>query len=291
MSGAITGTTGILGIIGWPVEHSLSPLMQNEALRRAGLDLVYVPFPVHPDALEEAVKGLRALGVCGFNVTVPHKTAVIPCLDELTPEAEMCGAVNTVRRDDDRLIGHNTDGIGLVRSLADDLGFRPPGRTVLVLGAGGAARGAVLALAAAGISRMIVANRTLRYGEELCGLVRLQFPHLDVQAISLDMSAIKPVLGAVDLLLNTTSVGMSGTAFAGLDLTAMHQSAAVYDMVYAPPCTPLLEEARRHGLCCANGLGMLACQGEEAFSFWTGRPPHPGLMKSCLHGHIGATTA
>ncbi len=291
MNNTISGKTGILGIIGWPVEHSLSPLMQNEALRQAGLDLAYVPFPVHPDRLAEAVRGLRALGVCGFNVTVPHKSAVIPYLDELTPEAELCGAVNTVRRDGDRLIGHNTDGIGLLRSLADDLGFDPAGRSVLVLGAGGAARGAVLSLCAAGVSRVIVANRTSRPGAELASLASTRFPRVEARAISLDMVSIKPLLGQVDLLLNTTSVGMGGTSFAGLDLSLLRSAALVYDMVYAPLQTPLLVEAKRHGLCCANGLGMLAGQGEAAFSFWTGRIPLPGLMKGCLNGYIEATTA
>jgi len=256
--------------------------MQNAALREMMLDFAYVPFPVSPEALEAAVKGLRALGVQGFNVTIPHKTAVIRFLDGLSPEAELCGAVNTVRREGERLIGHNTDGIGLVRSLEDDLGFDPRGRSILVLGAGGAARGAVLSLCAAGAARVTVANRTPQNAAGLLEQVRGYFPHVATQGISLDGPVIGPALDTADLLLNTTSVGMNGSSFPDLDLGRMKKSASVYDMVYSPPVTPLMLEAQRHGLCCSNGLGMLAAQGEAAFALWTGLQPPKGFMKNCL---------
>src|SRR6266540_2579429 len=141
----ITGKTKVLGIIGWPVEHSLSPLMQNAALQALNLDYVYIPFAVPPQSLVMAVDGLRHLGVQGFNVTIPHKEAIIPLLDKLHPEAEFIGAVNTVKREGELLVGYNTDGAGFVRSLVNDLDFKPEGKKIVILGAGGASKGAVAA--------------------------------------------------------------------------------------------------------------------------------------------------
>ncbi len=134
----INGKTRVLGIIGWPVAHSLSPVMHNAVIDDLGIDFVYVPFPVEPSALGTAIQGLRSMGVWGFNVTIPHKTDVIPFLDRITREAELAGAVNTVYRDGELLVGHNTDGIGFLSSLRHDLGRDPDGLTVLLLGAGGA---------------------------------------------------------------------------------------------------------------------------------------------------------
>jgi shikimate dehydrogenase len=275
----ITGKTKILGIIGHPVAHSLSPLMQNAALAALGLDYVYVPFPVEPQNLAEAVNGLRALGVHGFNVTIPHKTAIIPLLDRVSAEAELSGAVNTVRRENGLFVGYNTDGTGFIQSLKDDLGFNPDGATVLILGAGGAARGGVAALCRAGVARIIVANRTKEKGEALIGSFSGQFAHIKFALCSLEAEALARYLRDINLIVNTTSVGMNGSSFDGLDLDALAPDSRVYDMVYSPPETPLLVAARGRNLTCANGLGMLASQGEAAFSLWTGMEPPGGLMK------------
>ena len=167
MKESICGTTRVYGIIGWPVEHSRSPLMQNAAFRSLGLDCVYVPFAVPPERLAQAVQGMRALGVAGWNVTIPHKTAIMPLLDDLSPEAVRAGAVNTVLNQAGRLIGYNTDGAGLVIALERELDCRVAGLKMVVLGAGGAARGAVAALAAAGVARITVVNRTLSTAQSL----------------------------------------------------------------------------------------------------------------------------
>ncbi len=276
----IKGSTRILGIIGWPIEHSLSPLMQNRAIAACGQDLVFVPFPVHPNALAAAVTGLRSLGVAGFNVTIPHKNAIIPLLDEVTPEARMMGAVNTVQCDGSRLVGHNTDGPGLLRALTEEFGFNPAGRRVLLIGAGGAARAALVSLARAG-AVVTVANRTEEKGTELVNACRQGVAGAELAVSSLDILGA-PELSRFDLIVNSTSVGMWGTAFTELDAGCLQPTTMVYDMVYAPLETPLLKTARERGAPAANGLSMLAAQGELAFAIWTGAPPPAGLMRETL---------
>lgn len=275
----VTGATGVLGIIGDPVQHSRSPQMQNRALAAAGLPLVYVPFPVAPERLAEAVTGLRALGVRGFNVTVPHKVAVVPLLDRLSPEAAAIGAVNTVNREGEELVGYNTDGAGLVASLREDLGLHPRGAELLVIGAGGAARAALHALCAAGAGRIVIVNRTPGRAGELAERYGTLFPRTRLEILAQPPAS----LAGFDLLLNTTVVGMDGSSLAA-DPASLGDDAAVYDMIYAPAETPLLGAARQRGLRAANGLGMLAAQGERAFAIWTGTTPPRGLMKSVLDG-------
>ncbi len=282
MKSRITGRTRVLGIIGSPVTHSLSPLMQNAAIEALGLDFVYVPFAVTADGLLPAVLGLRNLGVAGFNVTIPFKTAIIPYLDKLSPEAELMGAVNTVNREDGLLVGYNTDGAGLVRSLEAELAFAPHGAHVLVLGAGGAARGAVAALCNAGVESVTIANRSHSRGDDLVSCFKGVFPQVELGSSSLDILGSSDSLRRIDLIVNTTSVGMNNTSFDGLDTSLMNPAACIYDMVYAPLETPLLKAARARGLKCANGIGMLAAQGEIAFAVWTGCAPPDGLMKGCL---------
>ena len=283
----VTGKTRVLGIIGWPVGHSLSPLMQNAALAEMGLDYVYVPFPVREEDLGSAVRGLRGLGVAGFNVTIPHKTAVIPFLDRLAPEARLIGAVNTVKLEGDELVGYNTDGAGFVRSLREDLGFDPAGRSILLLGAGGAARAALVSLCQAGAARIVIANRNVRRGEELAGEFRGRLGGTQIAAISLGPPFSMAEIQKIDIIVNTTSVGMGGSAFDGLDLSPLDPGAAVYDMVYTPWETPLLAEASRRGLRCANGIGMLVAQGECALAIWTGVEPPAGLMRSRILAALG----
>lgn len=282
MKSRITGRTRVLGIIGSPITHSLSPLMQNAAIEALGLDFVYVPFAVPADGLSLAVQGLRNLGVAGFNVTIPFKTAVIPYLDKLAPEAELIGAVNTVNREGDFLVGYNTDGAGLLKSLAEDLDFTPKGAHVLVLGAGGAARGAIASLCKAGVESVTIANRSRNKGEELLSCFKSVFPQVKIDLSSLDVLGSPDLLHGIDLIVNTTSVGMNNTSFDGLDISLMNPDTRIYDMVYAPLETPLLAAAKVMGLKTANGIGMLAAQGEIAFAVWTGCAPPSGLMKSCL---------
>ncbi len=275
----ISGMTRILGIIGDPVRHSRSPQMQNRALVTAGLDYIYVPFHVLPELLPQAIAGFRALGIHGFNVTVPHKVAVAPLLDRLSPEAEQIGAVNTVHNQDGQLVGYNTDGVGLVVSLREELGFDPHGANLLVVGAGGAARAAIHALCTGGADKVLIVNRSSDRAVALAERYGALFPQVRLEGVGTCSGSLRDH----DLLLNTTTVGMDGLSLAA-DPASLGDQAVVYDMIYAPAESPLLVAARRRGLRCANGFGMLAAQGERAFTIWTGVEPCQGLMKSVLLG-------
>jgi len=282
----ISGKTRVVGIIGSPVGHSLSPAMQNAAIDELGLDYVYVPFPVEPDFLGQAVEGLRRLGIWGCNVTIPHKSAIIPFLDRISPDAELCGAVNTVCREGDLLVGYNTDGAGFLASLREDLDHDPCGSSLLLLGAGGAARGAIVALSGAGASRIVIANRTRERGAALVERFQAVFPAVQFITSSLGAEELGEHLRETDLLVNTTSVGMNGTSFDSMPLSELRSPGKVYDMVYVPAETPLLIAAKERGLASANGLGMLAAQGAAAFSLWTGREAPSAVMRQKLREEL-----
>jgi shikimate dehydrogenase len=257
--------------------------MHNTALQACGLDYVYVPFEVAPDGLGAAVTGLKALGVAGFSVTIPHKTHIMQYLDGLDATADAAGAVNTVKNDCGRLIGYNTDGDGLIRSFTNELGFNVRGASIAIIGAGGAARGAIAALSRAGAGRIIIANRTHERAFALVSAMALRFPGTELSVVS-GFKELEECLTDIDVLVNTTSLGMDRDSLPILRLDRLPRTARVYDMVYAPPVTPLLKEAAGLGLKGANGLGMLAAQGELAFTIWTGITPPSGLMRSVLDG-------
>ena len=278
----VHGKTRVVCIIGNPIRHSLSPLMQNAAFAAGNLDYVYVPFCVSPENLEQAVIGLRALGVCGFNVTIPHKSAIIQFLDQLDESAESAGAVNAVQLCGTSLIGYNTDGDGLVDSLSKDLDFSPGVEQILVVGAGGAARGAIAALCRAGAKRIIISNRSLENARAVMLDMNSRYPETRIDVIELNQVNTGH-LGSTSLLLNTTSLGMNGERIEGINLAQLPDHAKVYDMVYSCSGTPLVREATAFGLRAANGLGMLVAQGERAFEIWTGQKPPQGVMRQALN--------
>ncbi len=255
--------------------------MQNAAFSAGNLDFVYVPFGVRPENLGEAVNGLRALGIAGFNVTIPHKTAIIPFLDRLEESAVAAGAVNVVQVCGSLLVGHNTDGDGLVDALLTDLDFVPGTGQIVVLGAGGAARGAVAALCRSGARQIALVNRSREHAERLCTDMQERFPGT-VFSLIFPERIDQELLASTALLLNTTSVGMKGERFERLDLSALASSAKVYDMVYGASATPLVSDACRLGLGAVNGFGMLVAQGERAFEIWTGVKPPLGIMRRAL---------
>lgn len=276
----------VVGIIGRPVAHSLSPLMHNRAFAHLNMDWTYVPFEVADEQLQDAVAGLRALSVRGVNVTIPHKTAVSPFLDRLTEAAAAIGAVNTVVNDSGELVGDNTDGIGFVRSLTDEAGFDPTGARVLVVGAGGAARAVVVALARAGADRIAVANRTEAKARELAQLVER---HGAVgKAVALDRDAVAPEVSAADVLVQTTSLGMAGDPSLPVDADLLHPGLLVTDIVYTPLETPLLRAAKQRGCRVLPGWGMLLYQGVEAFERWTDVEAPVDVMRETLLGALAA---
>jgi shikimate dehydrogenase len=278
----IRGTTRVFGIFGHPVAHSLSPVMQNAAFRAVEMDAVYVPFPVTPDRLGHAVESLRTLQIRGINVTVPHKEKIIAYLDEVDAKARMIGAVNTVVNKNGHLVGYNTDWKGITGSLADDLDFHPHGKRVLVLGAGGASRAALVALAEKGAAWIGIANRTRSKAENLATVFREFFPGTDFAVLGLDQGELAGICPTVDLVLNSTSLGLKGEVFDQIPWPRLNPEAVVYDVVYRTPDTPLVMTARELGHRAAGGLGMLIAQGEAAFRIWTGQQPPAGTMRQAL---------
>jgi shikimate dehydrogenase len=257
--------------------------MHNAAFQALGINAVYAAFPAPPERLTEAVRGLAAAGIGGFNLTVPHKTAILPLLDRIEPEAAAIGAVNTVRCQEGRLSGTNTDGGGFLLSLRHDLDWNPAGKRVLMLGAGGAARGIAHALLEAGTGELLIANRTPERARELAAHCLARFPKARVTALGIGEAAGQ----APHLLVNTTTVGM-GDGRSPVELAAVGVREAVVDIVTHPPETPLLRQAKALGLPCANGVGMLLHQGVLAFQYWTGRTPPADVMRAALEAAISA---
>jgi len=282
-----------LGIIGFPIGHSISPVFQQAALDHCSIDATYRATEVSPDQVGDFVKNLRRPEVLGINVTVPHKEAVIPYLDEVDEFATEAGAVNTIVNRDGRLTGHNTDGYGFLRALQDGGGFQPQGRKVLILGAGGAARGVVLALVREGISQLLVSNRTLARAEVLAQLARAR--GIPAQAIPLSWNELSLAAVEAHLIVNCTTIGMAhGPDPQGTPLL-FHQippTSLVYDLVYNPLETPLLRAAAQAGAGILGGIQMLVYQGAASFEMWTGKTaPVPVMLAAARKAMKKADTS
>jgi shikimate dehydrogenase len=279
----LSGKTGVVGLFGDPVAHSLSPRMQNAAIQTSGLDAIYVPFHVTAAQLCDAVKSIRAMSIRGVNLTIPHKEAACDLVDELDASAQMIGAINTIVNDNGRLKGYNTDGLGLVKALKQELGCDVAGKRVLLLGAGGACRAALVALCQAKVSWIGIANRTRNRSQQLIEEFSAKFSGTAFAEYELGSSLLNTCDEPVDLLVNTTSVGLKGEDFGFPVVDCLKPSGAVFDMVYAPELTMLLDQAMKRGLATADGLGMLAAQGEAAFALWFGHTPEPLVMRRALN--------
>jgi shikimate dehydrogenase len=281
----ITGTTKLLGVMGNPVAHSLSPLMHNAALASLNLDYCYLPLEIRPELLSQAVVGLKALGCQGFNVTIPYKEQIVASLDEVDDEALIIGAVNTVVNREGKLVGYNTDGRGFLRSLAEewDLGLR--GEQVVVLGAGGAARAIVAGLASAGASKITIANRNVERGLLLKADLEQHYP-CKIAVVDLSEGKLDKELAASLLVVQTTPVGMYPHAGDTpiIEPSRLWKDSYVYDIIFNPPETRFLLGAREQGCRTANGLGMLLHQGALSFEYWTGIEAPVKLMRQALLG-------
>lgn len=281
----ITGHTKVVGVIGHPVEHSLSPGMHNAEFERLGLDWVYVPFAVHPDRVETALRGIAALGVAGINVTVPHKQAVIRFLDELSPEARRIGAVNTIRfGDDGRSVGFNTDAPGWADDIQQDILLE--GSAVCILGAGGASRGLCVAAAMAGSRSISVCNRTFETAVALCESLQPEFPEVLFRPCRMEGDEVREQFRACEIIVNATSVGMASNPGIPVPADWLHQDQYVYDTIYTPAETELLKTARQRGCAARNGLGMLARQGALSFEIWTGHRPDVERMEAAIRRQL-----
>ncbi|OAS13765.1 shikimate dehydrogenase [Paenibacillus oryzisoli] len=274
----IDSHTVLYGVFGDPIRHSRSPIMLNRAFQEAGINGVYAAFHVKPEALGEAVRGIRALGYRGVNVTIPHKVDVMNYLDEIDEGAMIVGAVNTIVNENGKLKGFNTDGIGYVRSLKEETGIELKGKRVLVLGAGGAARGVAYALAKEGASCIYIANRTKERAVELAATISAF-----TETVGLGMDELENVADNVEFVLNTTSAGMHPNVDElPLPLHLLRPHHLVSDLIYNPRITRFLREAEAIGARIHGGLGMFIYQGAYAFEYWTGTPAPVAAMRQVV---------
>jgi shikimate dehydrogenase len=268
----ISGKTKICAIIGDPIDHTMSPPMHNAAYKELGLDYIYLPFKVQKEHLKQAVEGLKALNVRGFNVTMPHKVSIIPMLDGLDPLAEKIGAVNTVVNDNGVLTGHNTDGLGVLKALLEK-GIEPEGKKVVVIGAGGASRAISYVLAQRG-ARLTILNRKLEldWADKIAASIK-QDLGAAVKVMELGFKQLQSALAGADILINATSVGMSPDVSSSLvPAELLKSSLTVFDVIYSPLKTKLLREAEAAGCRIIGGVDMLVWQGILCFEKWTGQP-------------------
>ncbi len=282
-----TGATKTVGVFGYPVTHSLSPAMQNAAIESAGLDMVYLPFSVEPSKLREAVSAVRALNMAGVNLTIPHKEAVMEYLDEISDEARIIGAVNTIVNDNGRLIGYNTDGRGYLQSVREEAGFEPAGKSIVIIGAGGAARGIINALAREGAASIAIANRTIPRAERLAAEFKPLYPAVTITPLPLEGDHLRATLQSASLVVNTTSLGMEGRGKVDIALDELPKHSTVSDIVYNPRTTDLFRRAADLGLAAHGGLGMFVCQGALGFTLWTGREAPVAVMRSAAEEALG----
>lgn len=280
----MSGKTAVVGIFGDPIAHSLSPRIQNAAIEASGLDAVYVPFHVTAAQLCDAVKAIPALAIRGVNLTIPHKEAACGLVDDLDPHAQIIGAINTIVNDDGRLKGYNTDGLGLLKALKQELDLEVAGKRILLLGAGGACRAALVALCQANAAWIGIANRTDTRAQQLIAEFSTKFSGTAFAHYQLASSLLRACDQPIDLLVNTTSVGLQGDDFGFPVVNCLKSGGAVFDMVYTSEPTVLLAQARTQGLAAADGLGMLSAQGEAAFELWFGFAPEENVMRRMLNG-------
>lgn len=278
------------GVIGYPLGHSLSPIIFQAAFDAAGIDARYEAWPTSPDELAARVAGLRDDGVLGANVTIPHKEAVIPLLDRIDARARRVGAVNTIANQGGQLAGYNTDVAGFGRSLREDAGFDPLGKRALLLGAGGAARAVALALIEGGAAAVCVAGRTPERAQQLIADLHGMAGETVLSAARLDA----PPMAGVDLIVNCTPLGTRGSegeSRSPIAAELLTAGAVVFDLVYNPPETPLVLAARERGATAVSGLGMLVYQAAESFRIWTERDAAVAAMLEAGRRALAAEVA
>jgi shikimate dehydrogenase len=278
----------LVAVLGQPVAENPTGRMQEAAFQALGLNWRYVTIEVAPANLADAIRGVRAFGMKGINLTIPHKVAVMQHLDRIAPDAGIIGAVNTVRCEGSELIGENTDGKGFLRGVRADAGVDPRGKRVVVLGAGGAARAIVTELALAGAAEVLVVNRSAERGRSMAAdlAAKTKAPIRFEQWLG-----TYAVPGDTELLVNATSIGLYPDVEAAppVEFSAAHAGMLVCDVVFNPPETRLLAMARQRGLPTLDGLSMLVYQGVIGFELWTGRKPPEAIMKQALRKALGVS--
>jgi shikimate dehydrogenase len=281
----ITARTRVLCIIGYPIEHTMSPLMHNAALREQKLNYIYLAFNIHPDNLNLAVGGFRALNIIGINVTLPFKQKIMKYLDEIEPIAQKIGAINTIKNDDGYLIGKNTDAEGAMKALLD-AGYSISGKKILLLGAGGVAR-ALAYILAEEADKIVIANRTEKRAIKLAHELKKKFS-TNIEGKNNSRSVLKSESKKTDILINTTSIGMHPNhQLSPIPVEFLHEDLIVFDVIYNPLKTKLIKQASKKGCKTLGGLDMLVNQGALAFEWWTNKKPNIGLMKNIIIEFLG----
>lgn len=283
---AVSYKAELVGVFGYPVAENPTCVMQEAAFNQLGLQWRYLTIEVKPDALADAMRGMRAMAFQGINLTIPHKVAVMQYLDEIADDAAKIGAVNTVRRMGDKLIGENTDGKGFLRGVREEAGIDPQGKRIVIMGAGGAARAIAVELALAGAAEIIVYNRSNDRGE---AMVKDLVNRTGVKASFAHWTTTYAVTGDVDILVNATSIGLYPDVDAVVDanLEGAQPSLLVCDVIPNPPETRLIKAAQAQGLKTLNGLSMLVFQGVIGFEMWTGKKAPEKAMKDALRQAFG----
>ncbi|MEW6681150.1 MAG: shikimate dehydrogenase [bacterium] len=267
----ITGKTKVVGLMGWPVKHTFSPIMHNACFSQLNMDWVYLSFNVEPERLKDAIYGLSALGIVGVNVTIPHKIEAMSHLTEIDEKAKMIGAVNTILFKENERLGFNTDGEGFIASIKD---FSLKGKNALLIGCGGAGRAIAVSLAYEGIARLCISDVSK---ERENGLYRLLKDNFNCFVKSFD-GKIEPY----DLIINASPLGMKENEPIPIERSLIQKGQIVYDIIYNPPKTRLLIEAEKRGAKIINGIEMLIHQGARAFEIWTGVYPPLEVMRRAV---------
>lgn len=281
----ISATTNIYGIFGHPVSHSLSPIMHNRAFEGLGLDCVYLGFDIEPGSLTSAVNAIKTLNLKGINITIPHKEAMVNQLDDLTEPVILTGAVNTIKNENGRLVGYNTDVPGVMRAIKEEFNFDPQYKNAFIVGAGGASRAVIAGMCLNGARQIVIANRTLSKADILKKRFTDQYQNVVFSTVSLnDQEKIKRLLPESNIIVNASSAGMVDIPPLELPLETVPKDCPVYDLVYNPIVSPLVRQAREFGLKAESGLGMLLYQGVEAFEIWTGKKAPVDSMREVLLG-------
>jgi len=276
----------LVGAFGYPIAENPTGIMQEAAFQALGINWRYLLIEVQPRYLKDAIQGVRAFQMRGINLTIPHKVEVLKYLDQVSEDARLIGAVNTVRRVEDQLIGENTDGKGFIRSLQEDARISPQGKNALIIGAGGAARAIAVELALAGAKHVIILNRSKERGEPLAALINEK---TSAQAEFIHWQSTFSIPSSIDILINATSIGLypNVNEKPNIDFNSIRASMLVCDVIPNPPQTAFLDEAKKRKATTLDGLGMLVYQGAIALKMWTGLEAPIAVMRQALEKAFG----
>ena len=285
MANRIQGTTTLLGLLGYPVKHSKSPQMHNTAFEALGLDHVYMAFEVKEGFIKEGLDALKTLNAVGANITMPLKTEVLEYLDDISEDAMIIGSVNTIKIEDGKIKGYNTDGRGFVKAL-QERGIDFKGKKIVIAGAGGAARAVATQLAFDGAGEIVIINRTLNTAREIIDNISKHITSCKARALEMDRDILIDEIHDAAVLVNCTSLGMEATIDQAIisSSEALHKDLFVADIIYDPEKTKLLKMAEEAGCNYMNGLGMIIWQGAIAFKIWTGQEMPVDLIKNEIFG-------